>query len=398
MSWCPQVSQRRVRTEAAVVTGTSFVGTVTATTGTNNIQITAKDAAGNSTTHTWQVVATSGTNQTLTYDPDGNLLNDGTQTYEWDVKIVEKSNGAVTSTKNLLWCGTEICEERDASNSVTRRYYPQGMQISGSNYFYTRDHLGSVRELTDSSGVIQARYSYDPYGRRIKLSGSMAADFGFTGDYWHAPSGLALTLYRGYNADLRRWISRDPLGERGGINLYGYVMNDPANLIDPLGLDAHFTFTDGSTQSASNASEFTNVVSAAGNNTIANITVDGHSSPDAAGGGDTQDLGTSASQGSILLNANGQPYLFDPLSNKADPTLSDLLHNKLSTNATITLHGCNSGLPTDPDNIAKAVSKALPTVPVTGQNQNLRHLPFTDVTVPIPFYSTTTTYINGVAQ
>ncbi len=63
------------------VTATSVT---TATTGTNNIQISAKDAAGNTTTHTWQVVATSGTNQTLTYDPDGNLLNDGTQTYEWD--------------------------------------------------------------------------------------------------------------------------------------------------------------------------------------------------------------------------------------------------------------------------------------------------------------------------
>ncbi len=249
-------------TSSAVVSGTSFVGTVTATTGTNNIQISAKDAAGNTTTHTWQVVATSGTNQTLTYDPDGNLLNDGTQTYEWDaanrltavneagnlrseftydglsrrVKIIEKSNGAVTSTKNLLWCGTEICEERDASNNVTRRYYPQGMQLSGSNYFYTRDHLGSIRELTDSSGVIQARYSYDPYGRRTKLSGSMAADFGFTGDYWHAPSHLALSLYRGYNADLGRWISRDPVAERGGINLYEYVGSDPSNSIDELGL------------------------------------------------------------------------------------------------------------------------------------------------------------------
>ncbi len=238
------------------------VTATTVTTGTNNIQITAKVAAGNTTTHTWQVVATSGTNQTLTYDPDGNLLNDGTQTYEWDaanrltavnepgnlrseftydglsrrVKIVEKSNGAVTSTKNLLWCGTEICEERDASNNVTRRYYPQGMQLSGSNYFYTRDHLGSVRELTDSSGVIQARYSYDPYGRRTKLSGALAANFGFTGDYWHVPSGLALTLYRAYNPDLGRWISRDPIGEDGGVNLYEYVSNNPTNGIDPLGL------------------------------------------------------------------------------------------------------------------------------------------------------------------
>ncbi len=267
LKWSAPPWRSRVGDAAQVPSGLNPVphplaGTITATTGTNNIQITAKDAAGNTTTHTWQVVATSGTNQTLTYDPDGNLLNDGTQTYEWDaanrltavnepgnlrseftydglsrrVKIVEKSNGAVTSTKNLLWCGTEIFEERDASNNVTRRYYPQGMQLSGSNYFYTRDHLGSVRELTDSTGTIQARYSYDPYGRRTKLSGTLAANFGFTGDYWHVPSSLALTLYRAYNPDLGRWISRDPIGEDGGVNLYAYVENNPIAVGDLLGL------------------------------------------------------------------------------------------------------------------------------------------------------------------
>jgi RHS repeat-associated protein len=62
------------------------------------------------------------------------------------------------------------------------------------------------------------------------------ADFGFTGHYYHAPSGLHLALFRAYDADTGRWLNRDPLGEDGGINLYGYVGNSPINYSDALGL------------------------------------------------------------------------------------------------------------------------------------------------------------------
>src|SRR5205823_10578268 len=77
----------------------------------------------------------------------------------------------------------------------------------------------------------------DPYGKRTKLSGTLDVDFGYTGHYYHAPSGLDLTLYRAYSPVLGRWLSRDPIGESGGLNLYGYVFNNPVNLDDPLGLD-----------------------------------------------------------------------------------------------------------------------------------------------------------------
>lgn len=84
---------------------------------------------------------------------------------------------------------------------------------------------------------MQARYDYDPYGRRTKVSGSLDADFGFAGHYYHQPSGLHLALYRAYDADLGRWISRDPIGENGGINVYDYALGNPISVIDPLGLD-----------------------------------------------------------------------------------------------------------------------------------------------------------------
>ncbi len=143
----------------------------------------------------------------------------------------------VTSTKQFVWDGNTLAEERDASNNVTRRFYPQGEQIAGVSYFYTRDHLGSVREMVDTTGAVRARYDYNPYGTRTKVSGDLDASFGFTGHYYHAPSGLQLALYRAYDAYTGRWISRDPIGEEGGgPNLYAYVGNNPINLLDLLGL------------------------------------------------------------------------------------------------------------------------------------------------------------------
>lgn len=73
--------------------------------------------------------------------------------------------------------------------------------------------------------------------RRTEGDGaSLFPDFAFTGHYYHARSGLYLAPGRIYSPSLGRWISRDPIGESGGINLYGYVGNNPTKLTDPLGL------------------------------------------------------------------------------------------------------------------------------------------------------------------
>jgi RHS repeat-associated protein len=91
--------------------------------------------------------------------------------------------------------------------------------------------------MTDSTGTIKARYDYDPWGNRTKLSGSVDADFGFTGHYYHAPSNLHLTPFRAYDSASGRWLSRDPIGEAGSINLYGYVGNRVVTQVDPIGLE-----------------------------------------------------------------------------------------------------------------------------------------------------------------
>jgi RHS repeat-associated protein len=171
---------------------------------------------------------TNGANQSLfAYDGLGRRAQD-----------IEWQNGTAVSTNKFLWDGQGLCEERDnIGGTVVKRFFGEGEQMSGTNYYFTRDHLGSIREMTDSSGTIQARYGYDPYGRMTQISGSLSADFGYAGMYYHAPSGLFLTLYRAYDSDLGRWLNRDPLAQQGGLNLYAYVANNPINEFDLLGLE-----------------------------------------------------------------------------------------------------------------------------------------------------------------
>jgi hypothetical protein len=195
------------------------------------------------------------------------------------------------------------------------------------------------------------------------------------------------------------WANPDPIGEVGGINLYGFVGNNPVNLVDPYGLDAVFTFAGGSNQTASTALQFVTIANTAAPGSISDITVTGHTSLDKNGGADTQDLGRDDNQGSILQTAQGQTVVAaDDWKASEWQNLSAILGPKMATNGTIHLKGCQSGVPTDPSNIAKAISKALPNTPVTGQNQKLKYIPWTDVTVPIPFYNSTTTYLNGTNQ
>ena len=143
----------------------------------------------------------------------------------------------MTSTKQFVWCGNARCEQRNSSSSITAQFFSLGETIGGTSYFYDHDHLGSVREMTNSSGTVQAQYSYDSSGRVTKLSEAVPSDFQYAGYYFHAPSGLNLTLRRAYDSNLGRWLSRDPIAETAGTNLYGYVRNMPSMAIDPLGLD-----------------------------------------------------------------------------------------------------------------------------------------------------------------
>ena len=204
-------------------------------------ELTASDAPGSAaTTYQWDpehrlVKATSGTQTTeLTYDGWGRCT-----------AIVQSTSATPTSKRAFLWAGGQIAEEYAPDGTVSKRFFGQGAQIltgtAPGNYYYTRDHLGSIRELTDNTGTIQARYSYDPYGRPTQLTGDLDADFGFAGMLWSSELSLNLTWFRAYDPNLGRWLSRDPLLNRisgtpnevlQGPNLYSYVHNNPIHYVD----------------------------------------------------------------------------------------------------------------------------------------------------------------------
>ena len=249
------VNGQSATTNGAAGSFSKTLGSQTPGTVAFSVVATAPGAA--TATKNYQVTVGNAGARTFSYDLNGNCTSDGVRSYTWNMadqlvgvtqsgqtttwvydglgrRAQERLNGTVT--KQWIWAGLALAEERDAANYVVRRFYPQGEEINGVPYYYTRDHLGSVREVTDAGGTIVASLDYDPYGRTTQTSGTLQATFGFAGYQRHAATGLYLTHYRAYDPDVGRWLSRDPIGEAGGINLYGYVGNNPINRIDPLGL------------------------------------------------------------------------------------------------------------------------------------------------------------------
>ena len=174
----------------------------------------------------------------------------GTRTSEFSydgldrrVRIIETENDVEQSNHVFIWDGSQIAQKRDSAGStVQRNYFADGFSAhsasSAVNYFYTKDHLGSIREVVASDELTaKSAYDYSPWGEVTKVGGSgVESDFLYTGHYHHSPSDLHLTLYRAYDPELGMWLSRDPIAENGGINLYAYVGNNPVNWWDPYGL------------------------------------------------------------------------------------------------------------------------------------------------------------------
>ncbi|MFN8659716.1 MAG: RHS repeat-associated core domain-containing protein, partial [Candidatus Obscuribacterales bacterium] len=241
----------------------TFSGSASLSSGSNSVSVSATAGGGSgTTTNTHKLEVVGAGSATLTYDLNGNMTSDGTNSFAWDaenrliqitypsannkteftysptggrVKIVETVSGSVTSTKQFVGG-----EERDGSGNVTKQFFAQGQIRNLDKYFYGQDHLGSVRMMTDAYGVLQSAFSFEPYGRTTKLEGGQDSDFGFAGMYVHARSGLNLTAFRAYVPVLGRWLSKDPIGEAGGANLYAYVGNSPSSFIDMFGLARYF--------------------------------------------------------------------------------------------------------------------------------------------------------------
>jgi len=124
-----------------------------------------------------------------------------------------------------------------AQGLVSRNTQTNGLS-SASTLWYAFDERGNVSQRTGGNGAVLSTDLYDGFGKQR----SGAADvFGFGGQagyYTDVETGLILCTNRHYDPQQGRFLTRDPLGYGGGINLYSYTGNNPVNRMDPDGTDS----------------------------------------------------------------------------------------------------------------------------------------------------------------
>ena len=256
-SYLPNNGDRRLAGINNVGLSTSQFSTFQFTTTAENFIATSTETSDAATVYPSPDVQTASYNnlnqlanlsgQALSFDANGNLLSDGQRNYRWDAenRLVGISypgqSGKATSfsydglsrrtaivstpvgggsavATSYIWCGSRICQARNASNSVTREYFAEGEFVPGSSaqpYFYGPDQIASVRRVFASVTSAPA-YSYDPYGKALQSTAPLT-DFGYAGMFYNSDSGLYLTQYRAYDPAVGRWLSRDPIGEVDGF-------------------------------------------------------------------------------------------------------------------------------------------------------------------------------------
>jgi len=203
---------------------------------------------------------------TFTYDDKGNTLTHtiggSTTSYTWDylnrmsqwsqtgqttLDFVYNADGMrveVTpqggTTMRYVLIKRDIVEEITGSDVVSYVGLGPICKISGSTYeVYHIDGMGSNRALSDNTQSVQSAEIYNAYGNIMQSypTGSNPT-FGYAAQYryYTDPNGLHYLKARYYDPSVGRFISRDPIGFKGGFNLYAYVENCPVTRVDPSGL------------------------------------------------------------------------------------------------------------------------------------------------------------------
>ena len=138
-----------------------------------------------------------------------------------EVKSLESSGG-----DNYTW-GMDLSGTLQGAGGVG------GLLMEGNRYTLY-DANGNITQKLGSTGTLDMAVEYGPFGELI--SGSMVGAYGFSTKWQDPVTGMHDYGFRWYSASLGRWLNRDPIGERGGLNLYGFVGNSPLGRVDVLGL------------------------------------------------------------------------------------------------------------------------------------------------------------------
>jgi RHS repeat-associated protein len=250
--------------------------------GQNTFTIVAHEPNGGSVTNS--LVVNLPTSVALRFDLNGNLTNDGTRSFaysaenqltnifvagSWRSMFVYDGLGRRRISRDYTWNGGWVLtnevhyvydgmlpvQELDTNSNVLVTY-TRGLDVSSSragaggiggllartdgngSTFYHADGAGNITSLIDGNENIAARYLYSAFGRLIGQSGPMAGvnEMQFSSMPFHRQTSMSLFPFRAYDPTLQRWLNRDPIGEAGGVNVYGFVGNDPMSSVDPYGL------------------------------------------------------------------------------------------------------------------------------------------------------------------
>jgi len=158
------------------------------------------------------------------------------------------------SNKQLCFYDGSILLAEKVGNQIQKIYINDGQGIVGmvrpiydgstlthyQRLYYLYDSLGSVSAVTGEHGLPLQNYTYSPYGTCLNVTGDPINNLQFVGrygGYLDNDTGLTYFWHRWYDSKDGRWISRDPIGVEGGINLMAYVKNRPLFLYDSNGYD-----------------------------------------------------------------------------------------------------------------------------------------------------------------
>ena len=151
--------------------------------------------------------------KSYTYDDLDRFSSDGGVSYTYDAA------GNRTTIDNLL-----------------------AVKIGGATYYPLTDIQGTVWGYVDTQNDIVARWQYDAWGNVVdeEIASDAAAlaslRYRFQGREWSVATGLINFRMRWYDAETGCWLSKDPIGLSGGMNVYAFCGNKPVNSTDPSGL------------------------------------------------------------------------------------------------------------------------------------------------------------------
>ncbi|WP_196141198.1 LamG-like jellyroll fold domain-containing protein, partial [Aliikangiella sp. G2MR2-5] len=207
--------------------------------------------------------ANSKTEILLTYDPNGNTIQKGEFTFSYnDANRMATSSvgGLVTNyqynakgersvktrsgveTHYIFDLNGQLIAEADGNGNIQKEYVyfngqPFAQVIGDDVYFYHNSHLGTPEMMTDANQNVVWQASYTPFGLATVTNETVVNNIRFPGQYYDAESGLHYNYFRDYDPEIGRYIQSDPIGLNGGINTYGYVLQNPISNRDPNGLE-----------------------------------------------------------------------------------------------------------------------------------------------------------------